>query len=557
MTLQPEERADGVAQISKLAHAEGYEQYEAVQRSGLPQYAEFYVPARGSGEGTRVCLGYRRCSEFDEGDQPGQDYAVVRCGGGYVVGVVADGVSRSFYGNLAAEYVSDWLVDELWRRRADVPQSDSMESLLKEAEARFSEHIKEYQIPKTVEPYLVQILERKRPKGSQAVFAAFVLNVAKAELALYQVGDIKALVHNSRPEPESVESAAEGRWSSAGKSRLLLKKSEFKNVGGLVIKSDGASPEWGRSLGEGALGLEQFGLMANARAPVDDISFIAVRLGKASAAKAPKATSQQASNAGRTKKSAGNVKTVQEQERPTSNDVATDTTGARVETAESVDEEGGDTRGVPPGKAPAPTEAHDLRWAITIFASGAVLGLVVGTLLTLVVVNNVSGLKSARKAGEQPAQNPPAAQPNPAAQTTPTPERVSFPVEVQKVEQRTFLSHHPVLPKPISSEQTRAEGEMIAHVSAEAEGVEGIELAAGDKKAAKAVRDNDEGGRPSFFVRLEGLTGPSRVTMRVLGRGGASLYETQIELSGREKKAAENADPFLGYYEIFVKRDKK
>src|SRR2546421_2423233 len=263
MTSQSEERPDGVASIGKLPleRAEGYDQCKIVQRSARPQYAEFSVPAGAERADARVHIGYQRCCEFDEGDQPGQDYAVVRAGGGHIVGVVADGVSGSFYGNLAAEYVATWLMDELWRHCTSAPDAEAMERLLKEAEAKFADSVKGYRIPETLPPYMIPILERKRHKGSQAVFAAFVLNVEKAELTLYQVGDVSALVHNSGPEPELVVSPAEGRWSSAGASALLLKTSSFGNVEGVVIKSDGVSKEWGCALDGDALDLERFSLM--------------------------------------------------------------------------------------------------------------------------------------------------------------------------------------------------------------------------------------------------------------------------------------------------------
>jgi hypothetical protein len=50
-------------------------------------------------------MGYRRSLGFDERNNPGQDYAVIRAESSYIVGIVADGVSQSFYGDLAAYHL--------------------------------------------------------------------------------------------------------------------------------------------------------------------------------------------------------------------------------------------------------------------------------------------------------------------------------------------------------------------------------------------------------------------------------------------------------------------
>src|SRR5215213_5656161 len=94
-----------------LKHTVEYVEGKSEQQSYETQHLHLAVPSEAAETAVHVYLGYRRCAEFDEGNQPGQDYAVVRVGDGYVVGVVADGVSRSFYGNLAAESLSTWLVD--------------------------------------------------------------------------------------------------------------------------------------------------------------------------------------------------------------------------------------------------------------------------------------------------------------------------------------------------------------------------------------------------------------------------------------------------------------
>lgn len=595
MTLQPEERPDGVVLIGKLPldGAAGYDQYQIVQRSGSPQYGELSVPAGDSRADARVCFGFRRCCEYDEGDKPGQDYVVVRVGGGYVVGIVADGVSRSFYGNLAAEYVSNWMVEELWRQRADTPEAESLEGLLKQAEARFADYMDKYPIPTDLPPYLIQALERKRPKGSQTVFAAFVLNVAEARLALYQVGDIQALVHNSRPEPEVVESPAKGRWSSAGKSPMLLEKKVFTNVNGLVVKSDGVSEEWGRTLDANELAADRFGLMAKARAQNDDISFIALQL-DAACTVAAAATTQPAAVDARSEERPTGVETVRpEQPAPPSQKVtpqrpkkqerkakkqvppagsaappanpppaATELTrGVGNKIAQDGDAQGphdrqdGSTSEGPGRKRAATPEARDPYWGMKMLAIGVIVGLAAGVAITLLAVTAVRRLTNGPAGGKQAAQSPPVAQTTPDGQNPPASEHGSVSVEAKEVEQISFQNtHRRLFPNLIKANPTTLVGEIIAYISAEGVDVDGVELVLNNGEQAKVERASVEGERPSFFVRLQGVAGPSPVKIRVFGQDGKVLYEGQQEMRGREAKSPANKSPFLGYYEISIKR---
>src|SRR6185295_2679194 len=101
-----------MAQIMKAEYTEIISE----QQSDAIQFEELCIESvKGNAEDcVSVSLGYRRCKDFDEGNQPGQDFASVRGDKHYIVGVVADGVSQSFYGNLAAAYLSQFLLGYLW-----------------------------------------------------------------------------------------------------------------------------------------------------------------------------------------------------------------------------------------------------------------------------------------------------------------------------------------------------------------------------------------------------------------------------------------------------------
>jgi hypothetical protein len=250
------------------------------QGSGEVQYKRFTVAIPGNNQReVEVLLGYRRSVDFDEGDKYGQDYAVARGGNGYIVGVVADGVSQSFYGNLAAKKVSEWLVEHLWITRVAPPPATQLEESLKTLEEAFAADVEAFQVPEHLPWMLKDNLESVRQKsGSQAVFTAFVLDLLNTRLFLYQVGDVIAIIHYSdKPSEAAQPSSNKGRWSSAGKSDLLLEETIHDGVKGVVVKSDGAGKDWGQSIDGEVLDEDSFKPLAQKQAGMDDVSFIAVR----------------------------------------------------------------------------------------------------------------------------------------------------------------------------------------------------------------------------------------------------------------------------------------
>lgn len=251
------------------------------QESGEVQYRQFAIPVPGSSQWVNVSLGYRRATEFDRANQPGQDYAVVRGGDGFVVGVVADGVSQSFYGHLAARVVAVRLLELLWARREASPSAEHLNGELRTFESEFKANwIDNYTLPEHLQPLLRDALEQKRAQaGSQAVFAAFVLDAAARKVRLFAVGDAPAVVHCARPETNGshskvIQADHRGRWSSLGRAELLLEEVHEQNVRGIVIKSDGAK-DWGASLAPSKFDQVAFSEAAPGLADYDDVSFVA------------------------------------------------------------------------------------------------------------------------------------------------------------------------------------------------------------------------------------------------------------------------------------------
>jgi hypothetical protein len=252
----------------------------STQESGEPQYCQFSMPVPGGAQWIRVSLGYRRSTDFDRTNQPGQDYAIVRGGYGSVVGVVADGVSQSFYGHLAAQFVAEQLLEFLWEWRETPPSTRQLNCVLRDFERQFKTGIDGYLLPAHLQPLQRAALEQTRDQaGSQAVFAAFVLNAEARSLRLFEVGDAVAVVHCARGDTNGshskvIQADRRGRWSSAGRADLRLEEVNEQDVKGVVIKSDGAK-DWGASLARHKFNQAAFFEVASELAGYDDVSFVA------------------------------------------------------------------------------------------------------------------------------------------------------------------------------------------------------------------------------------------------------------------------------------------
>jgi hypothetical protein len=264
-------------EYGRLQHLEprqlgaGLYELAAMQKSGATQYGCHSMGAPG-GE-MRATLGYRRYLDCDKSDTPGQDYAVARMDASFMVGVLADGVGQSFYGNLAADHVSNWLVEELWERRMDPPKEGELEPGLTKAQEQFAKTVENVSLDHLPDWHRAA-LETTRKAGSQAVFAAFIWEFARERGCLYQVGDAIAMVLRNG-EYETILAAPKGRWSSARKSHLQLLRTPFTDTQAILIKSDGADPSWGTDIDGQTADGDQFLEMARVRAENDDVSFLA------------------------------------------------------------------------------------------------------------------------------------------------------------------------------------------------------------------------------------------------------------------------------------------
>jgi hypothetical protein len=235
------------------------------------------------GGSVSLALGYRRAAEFEQGDHPGQDFAVVRAGGGRVVAVVADGVSQSFFGDIAARHLANGVAELLWTRAANPPDAAEMLDALRGMAPAAHAEAETVAIAEHAPDLLRAALERQRPEGSQTVFAAAVFDPAAGTARLYQVGDAVVVLFGAGDDAGTSVPAnhPRARWSTRSAAALRLEVRDYAGVRGLVLRSDGASTfgdRWGDAADEGA-----FRERAEHLAGVDDVSFVAARVEAAAA----------------------------------------------------------------------------------------------------------------------------------------------------------------------------------------------------------------------------------------------------------------------------------
>ena len=272
---KPQPRSDTIAvqRIAPTSRSSDWSEVSADPKSGKPQH--FVETIAAGGRGFEVSVGYRRCHDFDAANKSGQDFAAVRYTSQFLVGVVADGVSRSFYGQVAATHVAEFLLKQLWERRKTPPPSADLETSLKSLEPLVAEELENIEIPGNLPRVQIESLEKVRLKGTQAVFSCFVFDITAELLTLYSVGDVTAVVH-CEGRCDRMEGDKKGRWSSAGKSDLLLRPMVVEKPVGLVLQSDGAAPNWADSL-EQIGSPVAFAAMAERGADADDVSFVGFR----------------------------------------------------------------------------------------------------------------------------------------------------------------------------------------------------------------------------------------------------------------------------------------
>lgn len=192
-----------------------------------------------------------RAAESQRSNSKGQDYLTIRYDENYLGFVIADGVSQSFFGELASQIIGDHLLShmmEFGERYLDgsLIFQTNLETELNNMAYIATPMVNAYQMPASLPGMLVSVLEQKRQMGSQATFTAGFIDISKRKMALAWMGDERLRIWKDLQEisrevlgDETFQTAERWSTSSGLVGKLHTKIIHDPNITRLVAYSDG------------------------------------------------------------------------------------------------------------------------------------------------------------------------------------------------------------------------------------------------------------------------------------------------------------------------------
>ncbi len=188
----------------------------------LPQDRETH-PTWEESQGLRWRYAFGRAAETRASNDVGQDCVVLARGQNCLSFCVTDGVSQSFFGDLAAAALADDLVDWLDGLSPGLPVEQMRPSLharLEQLRAEVTRDVQAQPLPADLPGMLRQVLEQKRSLGSESMYACGRIwlpgeQVSDGYLVLSWLGDVRCRVWQSHQELRLEGFRTENRWSSS------------------------------------------------------------------------------------------------------------------------------------------------------------------------------------------------------------------------------------------------------------------------------------------------------------------------------------------------------
>ena len=235
---------------------------------------------------------YARSADSQASGERGQDYLTIREDEQRLAFALCDGVSQSFFGDLAARWVGEALLSWLWE---ELPPSDDHEKLqvslahrLRALAATAQEQVNTLPLPEGLPLMVRDVLEAKRALGSQSTFAGGMIDTAAKRFILVWMGDSRIRLWG----PDGLEHTDElgdtfhthERWSShqglVGEVHVFT--APLEGVSRIAVYSDGLAQAAG-SLATSPRNQALDALITDAgHSPTsDDVSFLELWLGAA------------------------------------------------------------------------------------------------------------------------------------------------------------------------------------------------------------------------------------------------------------------------------------
>lgn len=240
---------------------------------------------------------FDRSRDSKKNNAPGQDFICYAHDGQRLTFAVCDGVSQSFYGDLAAHYIGEHLVAWLAALTItdDAAFDTELDRMLKAWVDDANAQVQIKPLKSSLPPMLKDALERKRENGSEAMFIAGRVDLAARQLAICWMGDMRFWLwdnHGAAMDiPDAVWETKE-RWSSrigpksgAGEGYAHTLVRSLNGVTRLTVHSDGIGSRTDALRTLSLASLDQLAIDLGSAPASDDVSifdvaFQTVKLGE-------------------------------------------------------------------------------------------------------------------------------------------------------------------------------------------------------------------------------------------------------------------------------------
>ena len=233
---------------------------------------------------------FDRSRDSKQNDALGQDFICYSFVGECLTFAVCDGVSQSFYGDLAARFIGEhlvtWLADLAISSEAEF--ESQLDTVLKQWVQDGNALVQAKIIKPSLPPMLKDALHRKRDNGSEAMFIAGRIDLKARQLVMCWMGDMRFWLwdnHGAAMEiPDAVWETKE-RWSSrigpksgtdVGNAHVMLRP--LTGVSRLTVHSDGIGSRTDILRAISLEGLDQVAADLGAAAASDDVSIFDVAI---------------------------------------------------------------------------------------------------------------------------------------------------------------------------------------------------------------------------------------------------------------------------------------
>jgi hypothetical protein len=236
---------------------------------------------------------YTRSADSRKGDENGQDYLLFGATPSRFVFALCDGVSQSFYGDLAARLLGNRLANLFLQLDVLADEVQIHASLLEHLNTLTDEaslQVRDYPVPENVSPMLAGVLEKKRQMGSESTFVAGVIDLEKSMACFAWMGDSRLRLWSATAEITRELGNTfhtHERWSTkkGPVGELHIKQVPLSALSRVSAYSDGFSyldqafSQAGFSRPFGHCAINAFMADASRQPSSDDISFLEIWIG--------------------------------------------------------------------------------------------------------------------------------------------------------------------------------------------------------------------------------------------------------------------------------------